>query len=543
MTVELIVTNQPLNPRVPRLIPECNLMTLPLTPAEAFLLSRIDGHQTARDLAMMTGIDEAMLMESLDRLAQMGAVTWDGAEPAERKEREKKSDAERVVRSIPSPVVEERVVDPRPEPLPLYDPSELDEPCDLPEDKRRTILDAFYRLEDMDYYELLNVPSTATKKEIKDSYYRLVAEYHPDQYFRKNLGSFKQKMETVFSRLTQAHDTLTRKQSRAEYDSYLSTVQSTRRLEESLRSSRATVDDSSTGEARTRDERVEPSSVLGAGRREMETAPVRRGETEEVKREEMVLQEPLVSGQPMRSSARPAPTRESMRARREAFAARMSGGRVSRIPPPPTPSSEPPARPSVPQGVAAGEALLRHVTERKEAVRQAQIDKYLQAAKTALEQGDFAAAANSYRLALHMEPDSAEIQEAFETTQARATVELAGSYLQQARYEERAERWLEAARSYSRAADGMLSDAQVQSKAAEAMWKANLDLRKAAEYAKRALALDSNNPEYHVILGKIYLAAGLVLNARRELELANELSPNDATIAKLLEAVRKGGKA
>ena len=52
---------------------------------------------------------------------------------------------------------------------------------------------------------------SADKKAIKDAYYVLAAEYHPDRYFRKRLGTFKSKMEAVFNRLTVAHDTLTRK--------------------------------------------------------------------------------------------------------------------------------------------------------------------------------------------------------------------------------------------------------------------------------------------------------------------------------------------
>jgi len=157
--------------------------------------------------------------------------------------------------------------------------------------------------------------------------------------------------------------------------------------------------------------------------------------------------------------------------------------------------------------------------------------------------GDPAAAVNAFQLALQLAPDDAELVQAHAQAQAYATTTLAGNYLQQARFEERAERWRETARSYGRTADRMPSDDEVQSRAAETMLKANLDMRKAAEYARCAIALNPKNPNHHVTLGKIYLTAGLVLNGKRELELAAQLAPDDATIAVLLEAVRKGARA
>jgi tetratricopeptide (TPR) repeat protein len=44
---------------------------------------------------------------------------------------------------------------------------------------------------------------------------------HPDRYFGKRLGSFKQKMEQVFARVTVAYDTLSKNKTRAEYDARL----------------------------------------------------------------------------------------------------------------------------------------------------------------------------------------------------------------------------------------------------------------------------------------------------------------------------------
>jgi Flp pilus assembly protein TadD len=52
--------------------------------------------------------------------------------------------------------------------------------------------------------------------------------------------------------------------------------------------------------------------------------------------------------------------------------------------------------------------------------------------------------------------------------------------------------------------------------------------------------LEPRDASYRVTLGQVYLAAGLHLNARREIEVAASLAPDDVNIAKLVKAVRRG---
>jgi hypothetical protein len=91
----------------------------------------------------------------------------------------------------------------------LYDPAELEEACDLDLDRKKRILDLYYRLDELDHYALLGVPPDAEKDAIKTAYFRLVSVLHPDRYYGKDLGSFRAKLGRVFARLTEAHDLLT----------------------------------------------------------------------------------------------------------------------------------------------------------------------------------------------------------------------------------------------------------------------------------------------------------------------------------------------
>src|SRR6185295_71786 len=96
-------------------------------------------------------------------------------------------------------------------PRALYDPAELEEDVELDFERRRLVLDTFYRLDIIDYYALLGVSRDADKKVIRSAYFDLSKTFHPDTLFRKRLGGYKHKMEVVFRKLTEAYETLSKK--------------------------------------------------------------------------------------------------------------------------------------------------------------------------------------------------------------------------------------------------------------------------------------------------------------------------------------------
>ncbi|XXX80407.1 DnaJ domain-containing protein [Sorangium sp. So ce134] len=162
---------------------------------------------------------------------------------------------------------------------PLYDPAELDEPVELAPDRKRRILDLYYRLEDLSYYALLGVSDQADKKQIKSAYYTLAPEFHPDTYFRKQLGSYKQKIEAIFTRITLAHDTLTSKQRRAEYDAYLEQTYKNRAMAALIEQTPRDIATITTAvDASVRAAFADPRDPVGSpGRYSSERAPAEQG--------------------------------------------------------------------------------------------------------------------------------------------------------------------------------------------------------------------------------------------------------------------------
>lgn len=64
---------------------------------------------------------------------------------------------------------------------------------------------------EMDYYEVLGVPKTASGDEIKAAYHRLAFKYHPDRNSHAYAGEWMKK-------INQAYNTLSSPEKRAEYD-------------------------------------------------------------------------------------------------------------------------------------------------------------------------------------------------------------------------------------------------------------------------------------------------------------------------------------
>ncbi|MGH7435010.1 MAG: DnaJ domain-containing protein, partial [Polyangiaceae bacterium] len=348
---------------------------------------------------------------------------------------------------------------------------------------------------------------------IKRVYYELAGKFHPDKYFRKNLGSFKGKMEAIFARVTLAHDVLSDREKRAEYDAYLLERRKLLSAEELM--AEALDEVRRVEQAVERQVRAQGPNPSPAGGMPAMNAPA-----------------PPPPGPTI-------PVREidvALAARRDALARRLLGNRGTSSPShiPVVPASPPPA-PVVPSAAEAMGALRRRYEERLTRAKVIEANKYVANAKTALAANDPIAAANAYRVAAQLTPDDAGVAAGAADAQAKADHVLGETYAKQAAYEEKNAQWLEASRSWTRVCKARPNDAGSQERAANALLEAEGDMHDAGRFAKRACELAPSNAAYRVTLAKIYLAAGLALGAKRELETAAQLAPQDDTIRSMLK--------
>jgi curved DNA-binding protein CbpA len=71
------------------------------------------------------------------------------------------------------------------------------------------------------HYEILDVKRTSTVADIKVAYFKGSKEFHPDAYFRKDLGGFSSRIEKIFVTLKNAYTVLSESAARAAYDKTL----------------------------------------------------------------------------------------------------------------------------------------------------------------------------------------------------------------------------------------------------------------------------------------------------------------------------------
>lgn len=528
--------------RLPRLLPGTDLRGLPLSPAEAFVVSRIDGATNVAEIAEETGKSVEEVQELLERLVALGAIALD--EPPRSPERR----ASPAPAPRPSggfrlnPIVETRAAPEVTHPAAsLYNPAELDEAVDIDLPRRRQILDLYYRVDSLTHYELFGIDQTADKKAVKSAYFEVVNVFHPDRYFGKNVGSFKSKLEKVFARLTTAYDVLSRNASRQEYDAYLRAQSKTRAFD-------AGQQDSAAHQAALREvmRRIQAEASVEARSLSVPPPPP-QGSVPPASGSPPARMSPVPDARPssnpsLRPSAslRPSDPESRRRALARKLGRPLPGGSDK-----PTPTPEEQAQQHAAHAAEdaqrrewAADELKRRYQDRIKAARDRQVEVYTRAAQQALDKGDNVGAANALRIAVSLAPEDESLNARLNEVAGKAKGELAASYLEQAEYEERDEKWLAAAQSYTRALSGR-PEAKVYEKVAHCLLSGEGNLREAGEAAKKAVMLQPDSAKFRVTLARFYVKAGMKQSADGELTRAATLAPGDDKVTDWIRRLRK----
>jgi curved DNA-binding protein CbpA len=494
--------------KVPRLLPGVDIRTFKLDPTDGFLLTRIDGKLGPRELARETGLPDFSVSRALEKLEKLAIieVVDPNAPPAPP--------------PLPPPPERKSAIAQFEGALlaPKYDPAELDEVTDLPPEQKKRVLDFYYRLDDLDHYTLLGVARVADKKAIKRAYFELASIFHPDRYYKKNLGTFKVKMEVLFARVTEAHDTLVDVAKRADYDGYLADVATTRGMEAMLERAMVESAQAQTAAQAQAAAQTQPQAESAAA---LEPPPPSAGEVAAA------------------ASAAAAAAEEERKKRRQLLAMRLTGGR-SPSRPGSIPDAAPKPNPHQYQNTQdAMDALKRRYEDRIESATLAQAQRYIQIGEEALARNDLLAASTAFNVATKFAPDDANLAIRAQEIKGLANKTLAESYLKQGSYEERSGRWAEAARSWSKVAS-LRGEPTDHERAANALLRSDDgDLHDAADHAKRAIELQPDRIENHVTLVEVYLKAGLSTSARRAAEAALQLDPKHPGLLTLLKRAGK----
>ncbi|MBN1610249.1 MAG: DnaJ domain-containing protein [Polyangiaceae bacterium] len=466
---------------MPQPVVGLDLRSLHLGPEEAFVFSRIDGTSTDADIQAATGLPSTVVASSLERLLALGAIRFDGnSQPA-------------------------------PEPFePARPPtSDAQDGTDLDAARRELIVKTHSQLAELDHYALLGVDPTADRKAIKATYYKVASVFHPDRYYGKNLGSYKAKLETIFERFTQAERVLSDPKARADYDSYLARQRRTRDLEQALGAPKDTT-------APPVAPPSEHASAQPVSAQSSSLAPALAGRA---------------TPQPVQPfSSPPSEQRKRALARKLLGGGSPSGSRSQQMPA---------VQPSDGPSRSGHDELRRLYEQRSHASRDAKVEERLSAAGAALQDKQPVVAAAELRAAESLGATDPQLIARIESFRRRLAEEMADSYLEQARYEERAGRLTDAAVSYQKAAEGRPS-APPYCAAARCLLESGGDLRRAADLARKAVGLAPEDAQIRFVLARVFMAAGMRTSALNALEQASGLAPDDTNIRNWLRRLRRG---
>jgi tetratricopeptide (TPR) repeat protein len=227
--------------------PLLRFQKISLTPADGYVLSRVDGTLSAREVIQLIPMVPEDTMRSLFGLLCTGVLEYLPLPPKKVESRPlpKAAPAPRpapppaasppppaappappppAAPPAPPPAVHAaappaRVSPPSPAPAPAA--PAVDEREKAREARRQEVLEAFDGLKAKNHFEVLGLPKASNEAQVKDAYFRLARKFHPDSHHDPALADLRDKIEAVFIRLGEAYEVLRDTRRRSSYESDL----------------------------------------------------------------------------------------------------------------------------------------------------------------------------------------------------------------------------------------------------------------------------------------------------------------------------------
>jgi len=248
--------------------PLLRFQQLALSPTDGFVLSRVDGSLTAREIEQMIPLPPEEVRKSLLGLLSTGIVEFkDKSEPRDKPappeapasaprpsgppasappraaasaEASPRStpEAPRATPAVPSPPAPPPSAPAAPPPgappspppsTPAAPPPAASPPAPAPApaaddpaaQRRQEVLDAYEGLATRNHFEILGIPRASSAADVKEAYFKLARRFHPDVHHSASLGDLRDQLEKVFIKLGEAYDVLKDTDKRRQYEERL----------------------------------------------------------------------------------------------------------------------------------------------------------------------------------------------------------------------------------------------------------------------------------------------------------------------------------
>lgn len=186
--------------------PALRFQNIALTPTDGFVLSRVDGSLSAREVIQATPLEVEETQRSLFGLLCTGVVEYLALPP-------KPKPAVRMPRPRPA-------ASPPPDPTAEPTPEQKAHQAEMDE-RRNEIRERFEKLKGATHFDVLGIPRTANEAQVKAAYFALARRFHPDTRHDPALADLRDQMDAIFIRFGQAFEVLRNPRTRLPYEATL----------------------------------------------------------------------------------------------------------------------------------------------------------------------------------------------------------------------------------------------------------------------------------------------------------------------------------
>ena len=342
-------------------------------------------------------------------------------------------------------------------------------------------------LEKGSYYDLFGVGREFERAELRTSYYAISRRFHPDRYYRQDLGGHEELLEQVFAGINLAYRTLDDPEEREKYNVELGVRAPKLKPPVPPRKKKA------------------DASTLGRKRKARAVEPVDEdGDTHTVDFN-LGGRRPSASDSEDAADADAPPRPEKAKKKKK---------RRDRAPP-------------------AVAALKKQLAARLKKAR-----RHYESGLRQIDEGSWVQAASSLYLACQFDPRNPDYQREYERANAKARTAQAQQYIQLAKNAEDYGSHREAVVYYQKAADLNPPDGVAYYRLGQLLWQLDPEDRSALDHLRTAVSKDNGRVEYRLALAEVYEQHSMRLNAHREYKAANQLEPGNETAKAGLKRTR-----
>ncbi len=447
---------------VPVVCEGVDIINLDIGPEEGFVISRIDGRTDLENIAYSSGMGHEKTMEIIRELKDKGVIVFHGHEEKKKPEAEKQE--------------QETGED-------LYELAELKKllrkPVPKGDEFAKLVESVFVNLENLSYYELLNLKKEADAAKIKKAYLTKTKVFHPDRFYRRADKEFKGKLQEIFKQLNQGYRELLDPAKKREYDL---------KLEEEEQEEITVAPLSPSTRSR---------GVKGSG------AAPRRAEKQErlgITRTKIGRKHGLARGTKLKVGLKD-------------------------------------------KGKSPSSPIMKNVEKMKQQGSKAaekQGGKFYNWAMQEKERRNLKGAKTNLNLALQYEPGNAKYQKAMEELRAEEDSRQAELEFKAGQDAQRDGDLNGALRHYKEALNLGYQSPQLYYRMAELSMELDANYERARSMLLKAIEMESGVPEYHMCLARAYKGLGQKQPAIVQLEKVLKLDPKNKIASKELKSLKRG---